>query len=80
VLKAERRWRRRVRKDGQTGSNRLNPGADTAQRHLAERFERGKLSFIGTAEERTPPRLGERRNNGFTGDVLQVISVFGRRQ
>jgi len=30
-----------------------------AQRHFAERFERGKLSF--------------------TGDVLPVISVFGRQ-
>ena len=48
-----------------------------AQRYFAKRLVRGKLSFIGDVE--APQNLHWRTKGKiwFTGDVLQVISIFG---
>jgi hypothetical protein len=53
-----------------------------AWRDFAKRFERGKLSFTGNGSRTSHPnrRCEQKAKYGFTGDVLQVISVFGRQQ
>jgi hypothetical protein len=49
---------------------------------FAKRFERGKLEFYRERLKHVTRNLrGEQKANyGFTGDVLQVISVVGRQQ
>jgi hypothetical protein len=57
------------------------PVADIARRDFAKRFGRGKLSFTGNGCSTSHSHcLGEQKATfGFTGDVLQVISVVGRQ-